>query len=141
MGRNFPSLYKKDNTMNIPKMLEAESRMRLIQGAIVGAVATMAIGFSWGGWTLSSTAERMAAERTTAAVVTAYAPICVERYNAQATVEQRDAFSKESTWSRDSLIEKAGYATLPGSKSPNGPVADACAKALTKVLAELPAPK
>ncbi|MDH3601430.1 MAG: hypothetical protein OEU26_17600 [Candidatus Tectomicrobia bacterium] len=127
--------------MNIPKMFDGESGTRLLQGTIVGAVATMAIGFTWGGWTLGSTAERMAAERTTAAVVTAYAPICVERYNANATAEQRDAFSKESTWKRDSLIEKAGYATPPGSKSPNAPVADACAEALTKILAEIPAPK
>lgn len=125
----------------MPEMFDGESGTRLLQGAIVGAVATIAIGFSWGGWTLGSTAEKMAAERTTAAVVTAYAPICVERYNANATAEQRDAFSKESAWSRDGLIEKAGYATPPGSKSPNGPVADACAQALSKILAELPVPK
>ena len=122
-------------------MLDGESGTRLLQGAIGGAIVTMVIGFGWGGWTLGSTAEEMAAERTSAAVVAAYAPICVERYNANATPEQRDAFSKESAWSRDSLIEKAGYATPPGSKSPNGPVADACAKALTKILADLPAKK
>lgn len=141
MGRNSPSLYKKDNIMNIPKMFDGESGTRLLQGAMVGAVATMVIGFNWGGWTLGSTAEKMAADRTAAAVVTAFAPICVERYNANATVEQRDAFSKESAWNRDGLIEKAGYATTPGSTSPNASVADACAEALTKVLAAIPATK
>lgn len=122
--------------MGLPKIFDGQSGTRLLQGAIVGAVATMAIGFTWGGWTLGSTAEKMAIERTTAAVVAAYAPICVERYNAGATDEQRNAFSKESTWNRDSLIEKAGYATPPGSDLPNAAVADACAKALTKVLAD-----
>jgi len=122
-------------------MFNGESGTRLLQGAAFGAVATIAIGFGWGGWTLGSVAERMANQRTTAALVTAYAPVCVERYNTNATTEQRDAFSKESKWNRDSLIEKAGYATLPGSELPNGPVADACAEALTKVLAEVAAPK
>lgn len=127
--------------MNMPKMFEAESLTRLAQGAVVGAVVTIAIGFGWGGWTLGSTADKMAAERTTAALVTAYAPICVERYNASATNEQRDAFSKESKWSRDSMIEKTGFATPPGSDSPNKAVADACAEALTKIIAEIPVAK
>ena len=127
--------------MELPKIFDGQSGTRLLQGAIVGAVATMAIGFTWGGWTLGSTAEKMAVERTTAAVVAAYTPICVERYNADATDAQRNAFSKESTWNRDSLIEKAGYATPPGSDLPNAAVADACAKALTKVLADTSAAK
>src|SRR5947209_20342910 len=38
-------------------------------GVVVGAAGAMIIGFSWLGWTLGSTAERMASERTTAAVV------------------------------------------------------------------------
>src|SRR6266550_4378688 len=36
-------------------------------GVVVGVVATMIGGFSWLGWTLGSTAERMAVERTSAA--------------------------------------------------------------------------
>jgi len=122
--------------MNMPQIFKAQSLTRLAQGAAVGAVATIALGFGWGGWMLGSTAEEMAAKRTTSALVTAYAPICVERYNAGATAEQRDAFSKESKWSRDSMIEKTGFATPPGSESPNQAVADACADALTKIIAE-----
>jgi hypothetical protein len=128
-----------ETVMNLPKMFQTESLTRLAQGAVVGAVVTIALGFGLGGWTLDSTAEEMAAGRTTAALVAAYAPVCVERYNANATPEQRDAFSSESAWNRDSVIEKAGYATLPGSQSPNRAVADACAAALTKIIAEIPA--
>jgi hypothetical protein len=124
--------------MNLPKIFEAESLTRLAQGAVAGAVATVVIGFGLSGWTLGGTAEKMAADRATTAVVTAYAPICVERYKADATAEQRDAFSKENKWSRDSWIEKAGFATPPGSESPNRAVADACADALTRILAEMP---
>lgn len=127
--------------MKMPKIFEAESLTRLAQGAGVGAVATIAIGFGLVGWTLGSTAEKMAAARTTVALVSAYAPVCVERYNAGATVEQRDAFGKENKWSRDRMIEKTGFATPPGSESPNQAVADACANALTKIIAEIPVVK
>ena len=36
-------------------------------GVVVGAIGTMIVGFSWLGWTLGGTAERLAVERTTAA--------------------------------------------------------------------------
>ena len=34
-----------------------------VWGVVIGAVAIMIVGFAWWGWTLSSTAERMATER------------------------------------------------------------------------------
>ena len=35
--------------MQMPSMLEGESLKRLLQGAAAGAVATMFVGFYWGG--------------------------------------------------------------------------------------------
>jgi len=64
--------------MDLPSMLQGPSLTRLLQGAAVGAVATMIIGFNWGGWTLGSTVDKVAKERTDAAVVAALAPICVD---------------------------------------------------------------
>ena len=40
-------------------------------GAVLGAVVTMIVGFSWLGWVLGSTADRVARERTDAAVASA----------------------------------------------------------------------
>ena len=120
--------------MELPEILKAESLTRLAQGAFFGAVAASVIGFGWGGWTLGSTAEKLAEERVTTALVTAYSPVCVERYRANATDAQRAAFKEESTWSRDGFIEKTGFATPPGFQSANENVADACADALTKLL-------
>jgi hypothetical protein len=42
--------------MEVPSILKGESLTRLCQGAAAGAIATMIIGFSWGGWMLGSTA-------------------------------------------------------------------------------------
>ena len=46
--------------MQLPSILQGESLTRLLQGAFVGFVATVVIGFGWGGWTLGSTAKQMA---------------------------------------------------------------------------------
>ena len=54
--------------MEVPSILQGESLKRLLQGAAVGAVATIVVGFSWGGWSLGSTAGKMAKEQTEQAV-------------------------------------------------------------------------
>ena len=54
--------------MQLPSILQGESLTRLLQGAAAGAVATMFVGFYWGGWSLGSTADKMAKERSDLAV-------------------------------------------------------------------------
>ena len=61
--------------MQVPSILQGESLKRLLQGAAVGAVATIIVGFNWGGWSLGSTADKMAKERSELAVVAALAPV------------------------------------------------------------------
>ncbi len=46
--------------MQVPSILQGESLKRMLQGAAVGAVATIVLGFYWGGWTLGGTAKEMA---------------------------------------------------------------------------------
>ena len=41
--------------MQLPPILQADSITRLLQGAAAGAIATLVIGFYWGGWVLGST--------------------------------------------------------------------------------------
>ncbi len=104
----------------------------------------MAVGFNWFGpglgWTLSSTAEKMAASRVDTALVAAYAPVCVDRFTEQTGDGKWDEYGKTDSWRRDSFIKTAGFATIPGSASPNNSVAEACSRALTKLL-EARAPK
>ena len=66
--------------MQLPKILQGESLTRLLQGAFAGFLATVVIGFGWGGWTLGSTAMKMANQSASSAVVTALAPICVDKF-------------------------------------------------------------
>jgi hypothetical protein len=89
--------------------------------------------------TLGSTAER----RVNTALVQVYAPVCVERFEHQANIEAKWAeLTKVDSWRRDDYIKESGFATPPGSTSPNARIADACADALSKIIAmQTPAAK
>ena len=45
-----PPLIEGLRTMQVPSILLGKSRTRLLQGIAIGAIASMVIGFSWGGW-------------------------------------------------------------------------------------------
>jgi hypothetical protein len=66
--------------MRLPSILQGESLKRLLQGAAAGAVATMIIGFNWGGWTLGSTAEKQVKDAEQASIVRVLAPICADKF-------------------------------------------------------------
>jgi len=123
---------RKEIIMQVPSMLQGESLTRLLQGAFAGFLATVVIGFSWGGWTLGSTAKEMAEKNASAAVVAVLAPICAEKFRqgAEATANLAE-LKKVNSWMQDSYIEKGGWATFPGMTSPDRGVAQACVTLLT----------
>ena len=99
--------------MLVPSILQGESRKRLLQGATVGAIATIFVGFYWGGWSLGSTADKMATEQSKLAVVAALAPVCADKFRAQPDAAAKTILSRRST-----LNPKDFPRTLP---FPNGP--------------------
>jgi hypothetical protein len=103
-------------------------------GAVAGALAISVIGFSSMGWTLGSTAERMAADRAESAVVSVLAPICVEKFQQQAnSAAKLIEFKKAASWDQRALIEKGGWATTPGTEKMNSAVASACVDKLGRL--------
>jgi hypothetical protein len=118
--------------MQLPSMLQGDSLTRLVQGAVAGVAATVLVGFQWGGWTLGSTAQKMARDAEQAGIVRVLAPICVDKFqratDANANLE---ALKKADSWKRDEIIEKAGWTKFPGSE-PDRKVAEACATLLSQ---------
>jgi hypothetical protein len=107
-------------------MLQGESLTRLLQGAAAGAVATIFIGFNWGGWSLGSTADKMAKERSELAVVAALAPVCADKFRAQPDAAAKTvALSKVDSWKRADQFPKE-FVTLPGETYPSSTLANAC---------------
>ena len=116
----------KGNTMQVPSMLQGESLKRLLQGAVAGAVATMFVGFYWGGWSLGSTADKIAKERSELAVVAALAPVCADKFRALPDAEAKQvALSKVESWKRRDEFPKE-FVTLPGESYPSSALVDAC---------------
>jgi hypothetical protein len=112
--------------MQLPAILQGDSLTRLLQGAAAGAIATMVVGFTWGGWSLGSTADKMAKERSELAVIAALAPVCAEKFRALPDAEAKIvALSKVDTWKRRDEFPKE-LVTLPGESYPSSALVDAC---------------
>jgi hypothetical protein len=62
-----------------PWVLGAEDSLkRLLQGVVVGALITMILGFTWGGWVLGSTNEGPASERARSVVTAPLVPVTLD---------------------------------------------------------------
>jgi predicted dienelactone hydrolase len=106
----------------------------VLWGAVGGSVATMILGFSYGGWTTSGTSARLAKVQADTAVTTALVPICIAKSKADGGVLKKMGELKAlaSSYDQRDFVTKAGWATVPGSEDPNRDVAEACAAALLK---------
>ena len=106
----------------------------VLWGAVAGSVVTMIIGFSYGGWTTSSTSARLAKVQADAAVTTALVPICVAKSKADGAGVKKmgELRALASTYDQRDFVTKTGWATVPGSEDANSDVAGACAAALLK---------
>jgi hypothetical protein len=117
----------KEDPMTIPVWLKSG-----LWGAVVGAIAMAIVGFSQLGWTTSTTAERLAQERSEAAVVAALVPFCVAKAQGD---PDKTLFAKlqaeTSSYSRSDMVVKAGWATVGNETSPDNALARACSDKLS----------
>ena len=97
-------------------------------GAAGGAAALAIIGFTWGGWVTGGSAQKTADNSASSAVVAALAPICLVQFQQKPdSVMQLATLKKTASYDQSSFVEKAGWATMPGSTAPSPGVARACA--------------
>ena len=108
-----------------------------VWGAVIGSILTMILGFSWGGWTTSSTASQTAIRQADAAVTAVLVPICLEREKADSASSKKLGELKAITasYEQTEFVMKTGWATFAGKSDPNRDVAEACASALLKIAA------
>ena len=108
-----------------------------IWGAVIGSILTMIVGFSWGGWTTSNTANQLAMKGANAAVTAALVPICLAQEKIDGAKGKKLGELKviTSSYEQTEFVMKTGWATFPGNADPNRDVAEACASALLKTAA------
>lgn len=104
-------------------------------------IATMVVGFTWGGWVTGGSAEQRADKAAQQAVAELAADICFKRYLAAPDVRASlTALNEESSYRRDGLLEEGGWVTLADRADPIDGAADLCADRLAEVdLSTLPA--
>jgi hypothetical protein len=100
----------------------------LFWSCVGSAVATMIIGFAWGGWVRGATAQNMAEAKAERAVVKRLAPICVAQFKQDPARDAKlKALEALSVYERSDYVQKQGWATMPGEKEPDDQIADKCA--------------
>lgn len=101
--------------------------------SLATAFVVIAVGFSWFGipglgWVTAGGADRMVQAAVTGQLV----PICVAQARA-APAEDLAVFRATKVWDRREVVEDKGWATMPGSSSPDSTIAQPCAEALYAV--------
>ena len=100
-------------------------------------IATLVLGFGFGGWVTGGTAEERVQAAASQARHQLAAAICVEEFMKAKDAGARLAQLKKTEWyQRDEVVAASGWATMPDRKEPNIMVAEMCASK----LAELPPP-
>jgi hypothetical protein len=117
--------------MEVRSIVQGGSLTRLAQGIAIGAVATMFIGFTVGGWVTGGTARKTADRDVSHAKIAALAPICVAKFQNHADAAMNlNTLKKIGQWQQAFFIEKGGWATMPGATMSDLGVAQACAELL-----------
>ena len=85
----------------------------------------------WGGWTTSSTTQKMSDE----AVLTSRAAICVAQFmNGPNQKTQIKEFQGTESYQRSALIEKGGWDKMPGQETATWGVSTACVAGLEATI-------
>jgi len=131
-----PSCNERPYVMQVPSALSGESLTRLLQGAAIGFALAVVVGFNWFGagfgWVTGGTADKMANSRAETAVIAVLAPICAEKFLAQADIAAKKvAFAKVDSWKRRDELAKE-WTTLPGGSYQSTDLVDACSAEILK---------
>lgn len=104
------------------------------------SVATMVVGFTWGGWVTGGSAQERADVAAQQATADLAADVCVKRYLASPEARvSLTALIEQSSYSRKGTLEDGGWVTLGGREKPVTGAGGLCAERLAEVdLTTLP---
>ena len=111
---------------------ETELKLKYgLWGLIGGAVIAMIIGFNWGGWTTSSTTQKMSED----AVLASRAAICAAQFmNAPNHALKLKEYQEASSYMRTGVIEKGGWDKMPGQEKADWFVSNSCVAGMEVLL-------
>jgi hypothetical protein len=117
----------------VPKM-KKEQIKPFVWGMVVGAIVLVIVGFS-AGWVMTSgSAQAKAEQMASKAIIDHLAPIAVAQFMVDPNRRERLKELKGlDYWKRDKYVLESGWATMPGSKEPNGEIDDEVVKRLMEI--------
>lgn len=118
--------------MRMPEILQGEARTRFLQGIAFGAVATITIGFMWGGWVTGGGARSMTAMAETSGRMSVLVPMCVSQFTAADGAVAK--FKAAGSYSRDNVISE--FVRSVASTSMDYSLAKACAAGVEAELSK-----
>jgi len=109
------------------------SKTLLIWTGIMAIIATIVVGFSWGGWVTGGTSRTTAITAGDVARGDLATAICVEKFNAAPDAAARLVELKaiSSASARRQFVEAGGWATMPGQTAPDRLGLPGCITALS----------
>jgi len=108
------------------------SKTALGWSCLLCAVATVVVGFGWGGWVTGGDAAAMESKAAAGASANLAAMVCVAQFHRDPDAAmQLVALGKLDRWERGDFIKKGAWATLPGMTDSVSGAADLCAETLT----------
>jgi hypothetical protein len=115
--------------MNIPTWT-----VSAVAGAVLGAAAAVAIGFTQGGWYTADGAEQLASEKSAVAAIDALVPVCLgqAKLDPDAAAKLKKMLTMVTSYEQRDYVMQVGWATLPATTGPNRDLASACADVLAK---------
>jgi hypothetical protein len=110
----------------------------VVWGVVIGAAATMIIGFSWGGWVTGGSVKTMTEKAAQQAHQELAAAVCADRFAAAPDARAQLAALKDitSSYQRAKFVDDGGWGIMPGASTADRQDNTACAESLLKL--ELP---
>ena len=110
------------------------TKAHLLWVFIITVILTMIVGFNWGGWMSSGSAQKMADTMAQDAVIQRLAPICVMQFNQDAEKDAKliEMNEKNTSYQKAQFVRDQGWATIAGEERADSKVADACAKLIVE---------
>jgi hypothetical protein len=100
-------------------------------GLAGGAISAMIVGFNWGGWSTSSTTNKMSED----AVLASNAAICVAQFMQDPShATKLKEFEALSSYRRSEFIENGGWDRVPGQEKADWGVSTSCVAGIEVLL-------
>ncbi|MEN3147827.1 hypothetical protein ABCW43_10955 [Neorhizobium sp. IRAMC:178] len=108
------------------------SKTVLVWACVITVIATIVVGFNWGGWVTGGSSRALSVTAGDTARGELATAICVQRFNAapDAATKLTELKAIPDSYRKRQFIEAGGWATMPGQTSADSRIAEGCSTAL-----------